>query len=397
MDKKSADIIYYNAIIGQNTYNNVYKPSKNREIATYTDNRSIPILTNPSEYYGSVVRMSLACDSLPLRIIPISDDAPTNINKTIYTITMDYTTYTSNTVYLSWESEGNYTIPSSIPNNNFNSDPYYYLYTINHFISLVNNTFISAYNLLNTNSGFTLPTSTIPYLIYDPKTKLCKLIVDDSYDENSANPIKIYFNSYLYNIFYSFESYQQNDSTGTNKKNYLLRIRNNGDNIYDQTGANPKLYYFYKSIPPTPINKIIYIIEQEVNSLWYLNQLLNIIITSKSIGVYSEYTPSTITFGSTGILAQDNGSNSNTDNVITDFEPLSVIDQTNTIRTRIEYNPTAQYRYFVINNSQPLYNIDFQLYWIDFFGFKRPIYLSAYNCASLKIQFIKKSLVNKDK
>lgn len=107
LKKTTQDVRYFNATIGQSTNNNIYNPQKEPTIAYFSDNRSIPILENPSEYYGSIIRFSIPLDSVPIKIIPIRpyyQNPPvvenTDPNKTIYSVTIGYNFNYSDQTYI---------------------------------------------------------------------------------------------------------------------------------------------------------------------------------------------------------------------------------------------------------------------------------------------------------
>jgi hypothetical protein len=123
----------------------------------------------------------------------------------------------------------------------------------------------------------------------------------------------------------------------------------------------------------------------------------SVVITTSNLPIIFEITPSSIQIQNQLTNSITSNQFNNSQSIITDFIPLTGIDTQGTSRFRVEYAPTSQYRYFQINSTQPLYNMDFNIYWTDKFGNQYPVVLSAFQVVTIKIVFIKKEIVSSQK
>ena len=177
-------------------------------ILSFTETRTTPILINPQEYYMSVVRFSLDTPSLPI-ITPTIQYNQSDRNLTIYSVTLSWKnpvapnqTFTQQT-YLNYLPQ-DLMSPIPVPPNTTpskiqdNSGGYYYIYSYQYWIYLINNTFTSCYNALNaqvTGAGLVLPSTHSPVLSYDTQSNIAILNCDlAGYNDTVANHISIYFN-----------------------------------------------------------------------------------------------------------------------------------------------------------------------------------------------------------
>ena len=84
------DHIYYDLSVTNNQYTGAGDPP----VLSFTDTRSTPVLSNPSEYYCSVIRFSVDTPSLPVIIpqVKVSLSSATT-DDTIYSFSMSYKTF----------------------------------------------------------------------------------------------------------------------------------------------------------------------------------------------------------------------------------------------------------------------------------------------------------------
>lgn len=90
--------------------------------------------------------------------------------------------------------------------------------------------------------------------------------------------------------------------------------------------------------------------------------MTNLIITTSLLPILFEGIPSQIQIQNQSNNSVTSNQFNNSQSIITDFLPMSGIDNQGSSRFRAEYQPTAQYRLFQINGTQPLYNIDFSIF-----------------------------------
>jgi hypothetical protein len=172
--------IYYNINIS-NDYSG-YDISSNGDIMqvntndkelqlVFNQSRAQPYLINPSKYFLSVQRFTIESPNLPVFICqPIVGQA--DVNKSIYSITIqrqsDGTTQTKN---ITWQPDDKTVpVPSGTVTTSWQTNPYYYCYSYQHFIDLINNTFDEF-----TTGGTPFINASEPYMYFDTKTHLASV------------------------------------------------------------------------------------------------------------------------------------------------------------------------------------------------------------------------------
>jgi hypothetical protein len=398
--------IYYNVEIkSKNNYSN-----EQATIASKIDNRSTPILLNPSEYTVSVVRASINGSYIPLFIYPTNGtEGNLTPNNNAFAITLkDITTSTTSTAYVQFVTTSP-TIVSTV-------EQHYYIYQYDAFIDMINTCFQTVFDLFL----IALPGTTIkraPYMTFNPSNNLFRL----NFTKDYINNVDIFFNNPLYNFFESFNVVYGNFNTVDNVKFKIDGMNNkcfnecsinisctlNSTSTITSSGLfNPKLNGSYVSgdgiLPNTIVSYVdantltlsqaasvtgvrnlnftyeMLYIEQNYQTTYNWSQIKSIVITSTLIPVRSEYSP----------LFTD-GSSESTLKILTDFEPP--INIGSDIRNSFYYNPTAEYRRIDLQGTIALSNFDVNIYWKDVLGKLRPIVLPTFGLgASVKFLFEKK-------
>lgn len=373
MFQQGAEHIYYNL----NIINNQKDVNAPPPVLRFEETRNNPYLLNPSEYYCSVVRFQMDTPSLPL-FIPIIETGQANPDKTIYTITLSYdylgTTYDAQESII-FESENlNEPAPSPPLTSQDISTQYYYLGSFFHWITLVNKTFETAYNNLNaqiTGAGGALPSANIPFMEWDPITATAILDADElGYNDALANPIKIFFNNPMFNLFCSFDF----DFLGYNQpagKNYRLNVYNvnNTNRLLLPTYTALQMYQEYSTAP-----------------LWC--PISSIVFTTSLLPITPSLVSVPKTFGSNSSLISS-GNNSAINSILTDFE-VALTKGTEYL-PQINYTPAGEYRLIDLIGNNPLSSIELTVYWMDKFNNLHPFYLNSGCSANLKLMFRKKS------
>jgi hypothetical protein len=155
-----------------------------QKLSFEANSTSAAILEKPDDYDVSIIRFSIP-----------------NINTPILTFKDDY-------FYMKMEYNGHITAAFPVVYINQNAlVSVKSVWDIQNIIDMLNVTLTTCFNTLN--GIITLPTSAIPYFIYDEKTCLISFNSDVRYYEASlTNPIKIYYNLPLLNILSGIGSYE---------------------------------------------------------------------------------------------------------------------------------------------------------------------------------------------
>ena len=331
--------------------------------------RTNPIIDNCEDYYCSVINFQISSSSLPL-FIPLCQIGQNDPNLLIYQITLTYGGFTQTENVIWSPVQLNASIPQPPITQQYIDNDYYFCYSYQYFINLINNTFQTCYNNLNTQVAGALPTSKAPFIELNLDNYKFILNADElGYDLALTTPIKIYFNAPLFTLFGSLQAYNYGNLNAP--KNFQLLVNNiNNSNIYSVGSINYLQSY------------------GEFSSLPAWNCVKSIVFSSNKIPVIPEQiTPSQI-FNSEIALGNDIA-NSCIDSMITDFK----IDLVNGTESKpiIQYSPSTEYRLIDLIGNNPLYGLDLNVYWVDTFNIKHPYYLNSGEYLSFKMLFRKKS------
>jgi hypothetical protein len=350
--------------VGDNIYVNVTfgtdptMPAQLETAAEYRVVKTIPILKKCSDYYCSVIRFTIPLNDTPLFIMPISPGLlNANFTPFFIGITTGGINFPQRVIYTP-ETGG------TGPLQNQSTQvitPYYFVYSYQNLINSINN----ALGLSFVASGLV---GNAPYFYLNTGTKELNLVVDISnfaptWIAGSIQPVP------LATIFIN-----------TSLQQYLSAF----DFIYDPIMLhytfNLIRYGLDDTIPPFSTSATQKQFSQEYSTLNLWTSLRKILITTNSIPIISEYTPS------------NNSGISSTLPIITDFVPQ--IETPGQNRSIAYYVPTSQYRLADMTSSEQLNTIDLKIYWQDTQGNIYPLIISKYQQASVKLGFFKKSLYN---
>jgi len=419
------DHVYYDVII-----TNKSSTSQPPQRLVYDEKKNQPFLTNPNEYYFSIVRFSLDTPTLPVFIPNIDLTNDGNIypiksipQPTIYSITLTYTdittniTYSGDQTYINWIPQDQSAVPpkniqktDNISGFQDTNTTYYYCYSFQWFIDLINVGFKEAYDSLKTvveNNGLTLPTTNIPFMSWDIGAGLAIINADvgtanggyltinannslpltiGNTDYSKYNSIGIFFNNALYNIFNSFPMIQYEYGEVVNYNNCQVA----GGNI-----QIPVCSYLGQNCIQQPINAFnatstgtYYTcaqVSQEFSTIAIMSPVDSIVFTSGTIPVrVSNVALPYIYDGNTTIAISNN---SNICSTLTDFQSTS-----GEYRSFLQYTPSV-YRLIDLIGNQTLNNLDLYCYWKGRDGLLRPLYLATGGTCSIKMMFRNKDYI----
>jgi hypothetical protein len=210
---------------------------------------------------------------------------------------------------------------------------------------------------------------------FDPSALVAILDTDVAgYERSLTNPIQIYMNSPLFNLFSTFPAVIVNYTTATNGKNYLFTIfNNNGTNILNLTNYNAIQSY------------------QEGSTVALLNPIQSIVFTTALLPVVPSNVSTPKIYGTYSALFNV-GNNANIAPIISDF--VVPVDALNRYRPNIVYTPSAEYRLVGMYGSSPVNAIEVSAFWKDCFGQFHNILLNSGCSASLKLLFRRKDFNN---
>ena len=371
----STDIMYYNLTIrGTNT-------GVGEVPATILAQNSYPILQNPSEYYGSIIRMSVNLFSIPVAFFYPFVDSNGNVpdvNKGAIAFTLVYGTnsVTQNLTYISNNGE-------TPPNNGlpYKANPYWFIYDYESYINIWNTALLTAYNSLSSLVGLgILPANHQPFFYYNPQSSLIELYCEQTVSEPKiGNYLQIFANDNIQPYIKGFKYAYMNDPSPF--KFIMFQVQ---------------------SLPntTTPLNNVTlgsltYIkMSQEFNGMafWNIVEGVNVLTNLKTIqeGYYvgNGAASSSISQLSNNLIFQSS---------LTDFLPdLSIgSGSTGAICGIYVYNASSLFRLFqFVNDESPLLEVSATIVWTDKQGNVWPLNIFSNQVCTLKFMFIKKSLIN---
>ena len=351
---------------------------------SFTQTRNKPFLQKPDDYYLAVVRFQIDTNSLPVFNAFIQFNQP-NRDLTIYSVTLSWTNPVApfqqfnQQTYVTWAPQdlaSPIPQPPSLTQDKFQDDSggYYYAYNYAYVIQLMNDALSTCFINLNTQvvfAGLALPTLIAPIMVWNGDKNVAILNADIlGYDSTSANKIDIYFNLPMYNLFNTMPAYIVS-GTSTIGKNFLINTNNFGNSTV--VG-----FPFYA---PT-YNALQVFQEQSCLGVW--SPITGIVITSNTLPINSTNIANPCIYLN-GIATNNNGNNSNVEQVLTDFQAPD-----GQYKNQITYIPSAQYRYIDLTGNSPLYTIDINIFWRDKVSKLIPFRLTAGSTASIKVLFQKK-------
>lgn len=344
----------------------------------FNEIRSQPILQRPSDYHLAVARFDVETITLPL-FIPQIEANQANVDKTVYVISLEYqgSVGQANVIWLPQDLSA--PVPSSpVGSTQDTSTNYYYAYSFNAWIYMINKAFQTAYNnLVAAHAPNPLPSSIQPFLLWDDASQQAVLCADiNGYNElpTAANAIKIFFNSPLWTLFSSFEAVYEGINPLVSGENYRLRI-------YDQFGTNEltiPLGTFLQNFQ-----------EYSTVSLW--NPIQSLVFTTGTLPVLPTLTSKPQIYNSGNTLLQ---SNSNAiSNVITDFEVA--VGEGVSYRPSVYYSPVI-YKLFDMFGENSFSAIQISVFWKDCYSNLHKFFLGTGCSANMKLLFRKKAIMVDD-
>ena len=373
------DKVYYDLVISNLSGNLKGLPPP---ILFYNETRSTPLIYDPSSYYLSIVRFSLDTSTLPVFVpeIQLQQDNP---NLTVYSFTISWTDPASGTTYdaqeymkfIPQDETKEEPLPPSKTSNGFqdNSTGYYFVFNFQFIVFLINNTLDACYKSLQAKvSG--LPSNYAPVMTWNSDSNKAILYTDVlGYDLTLANPMKVFMNSSMTQLFNSFPlkiiSY---GNTGDLGKNTQIMTNSFGyANVVPFPGGSSQA--FFDAI----------VIDQEFSTISSINPVMSIVFCSNSLPIVSNNISKPLLIYQ-GSALMSSGNNNLIANVITDLQ----LD--GSYKPNILYQPQGQYRLIDMVGSRPLIDVDISVFWRDRFGALNSFFLSAGSTCTLKILFTKK-------
>lgn len=343
----------------------------------FSETRNAPIVPNSGDYSMSIIRFQLDTPSLPC-FIPSIQDNQGDPNLTTYSITLEYENSGVKTstapFYINWVPNLKYVSVPAPPNQNSNGlqseSIYYYCYSYDYLMTLINTCFTNAMNSLK---GIVGGISTVdpPYMVWN--NGLATLYGEHPhFDLSQSTHINIYFNRSLYSLFSSFPV-ERYDITTTNNRIYKLLM-------------NPFNGWRYSKNSLISGNKQLIQLTQEFSTENILTPVSSIVFTTSSIPIVPNQMSGPLVYSNNSIVNTSSNNNAFA-LIITDM----AVD--GNYQGSVLYTPSGEYRRIDLSGNSPLTNIDIQVFWKNRQGQLIPFYLWSGCSCSIKLLFEKKDKV----
>ena len=331
------------------------------------------LITNPNDYFFSIVRFEVQTPNLPVFIPQIMLNQTNSVNKTIYRLQFVYYGQSFGD-FIYYEPTDTTITPPSLPLTQADLvHPYYYIHTFSDWVALLNS------NIQRILLNWEVPYSLDYKFSYNTSTGLLSFATPVQYKEKAMSPYAtIGWNGALHTLLSSFEVHKIDDPQAC----YRLNLR-----------YGPEQYYNSPELMPTEDTKITFTSTQNYPSLAMCTPIESIVFTSTGnlpvvpsnsgpLKVSNNYNTSD------GTRSGINSLSSVIVPLLTDFiVPLNLGWE---YKPYILYEPSV-YRLMDMNSNSSLNHIDIQVFWkSNLTGVLVPIYLDSQCSASMKIMFRRK-------
>lgn len=383
--KHMVDRIYYNVTIR-------YEDNPSGEsVARFQEDRVQPIVNKADDWYLTITRFNINARNIPIFImdvIPNPGDA-TDSNYCTYSVTLIYydlvgpnlvpSYYPVNLTYVPQNSLAVPAPPVALSSKNLSR--YYYVYSYQHMLDMVNAAMLSSFTTLKLAHGAAIQ-SLSPFFKYEEDTQLISLITPYLYSEtitglldgtvSTINRLQVSVNDKLYNK--CFEGIPP-----------VLKGRNriNGDDIVFYVSreiGNNNAYALPGDAIPASVNDPEWLeFRQEGVTLDQWNDFSDILFATQTLPTVKEMVKASDT---------DDGL-PNFFATLTDYQPnLSTALSSSSI---LSYFQNGPYRLINLTTPIPLRTFDFTVYWVTKTGEKIPLYINWNDECSVKFAFLRRS------
>ena len=361
--------VYMDLQIVNNNQNNNEPPP----VLRFEETRNSPFLAGDSaDYFVSILRFSVQTgNELPVFIPSIeTGENQMDINRTVYSITVQLANGESRTVpliWIPWDLDA--PRPSAPVLKQDITTRYYYMTNYTHFVAMMNNALGNVWMSFPNTS-----INTIPFIDFDPDT--CKFNMN--LERTQPGRRRIFFNTRLYELLSSFPARFHGDQGDLNYELMFMNTREtNVRPIFNGVAANQQ---------PTVQNYFIQLFQEIATvSLW--SPVSSIVFTTSLLPIKSTNTspPRVFNDSSVGSTSLISSGSPNLANIITDF--VVPISATNQYRPDMLFKVESEYRLVDMYSMPNLNRIDISVWWQSVYGDLIPLHLQPGCNASLKILF----------
>jgi hypothetical protein len=378
---------YYNIVIKNN--NTGFDLSGNPVIINnstplvFNETRSLPYIGNPSKHFMSVMSFQIDSQSLPIMICePV--EGSNNIKDTLYFFSIvDAAGTVVRHVRVQWVPEDLSTPqpPSPVPSN-YTNYPYYFCYTYDYFLNILND---------QIKTACTTPplpgNPEAPFLNYENGNVVLRgarshweTTANGSSPTPTTNKYRLFFNTELYYFFSSLPSIKMKEpfTTVKNMNFQLLFVVNPSHLNLEVLNTN------LTPIPPgSPYTGVVSRAEYPPFAFW--SPIDSIVFTTNYLNVVPELISANSPYGLSG---GQNVSNANQFYILFDY--MTPSSRGSDYQPNIIYTPQAEYRLSDLFGKEEVCQLKINVFWKDKWGIMHIFTLESGGSASIKLLFRKK-------
>lgn len=353
-----------------------YNDGSTPMVLSLSYNRDDDFLENANDYKVSISKMSIDTYGclpmcLPKMLIGVDEIGNQNIdvNKLAYSFTMQY--YVDEThiyeirKFVEFIPENSTAAPTSYTYQDTSTD-YYYIYSYEYMMKLLNNTLSACYTSLNSSVSGGI--SSYPPFFSMADNLLIFQGDKSKYDISLTPRISIYMNNEMMSLLNGFKLIKSNLGNG---KDYQLYTYNDGTNILSLDS--------YDALT----------ILQNYSSLSCWNPIQGIALTTNSIPIYSQLM-SPLQIQSPKELYNTN--NKQTLQILTYFD-IDLTSAPTSYLPQISYGTGNNYRFIDMMNAHSFNTIDISIWWMDHYQRLHKMFLSPQGKAFVDLVFINKKYI----
>jgi hypothetical protein len=335
------------------------------ENASYNLAKVFPVLRHSNKYLMSVVKLTVSTNAIPRMYSYINSFLTGNVdpNQTIWSVGLNYGGKFVD-VFIEHVSQGSYAVPNNLSASNPYQDlsptyqPYYKIDSIQHFVDMMNTALTSAFTQLQGYVAPALAGTTAPQFIFNRDTGFIDLQADyNFYGPQVGTPVQVFMNPNLKAIM----------------RNY---------NYYENLALGGFFQFLFRNEDGDTTNT--YCRQECVQLDQFSNAFVELAVSSSSMGVKPTFSDGGADIGQENQIEAQSLTQSRS--LITSFS-VQEDPSANSQRIRTTYVPSGQYRYFSIENSNAINNIDLQITYKDIYQNEFYLILPPGGFIDLLIQF----------
>lgn len=355
-------------------------------ICEFQEDRDVPILDKPDDWYMCISRFTIDGMSIPIFIMDVIPNPgdPTDSNFSAYSVTLTYfnnpglvpTNFEVNLVYV---PENNFAEPNPpVAGGSKSTSRYYYVFSYQHMIDMVNTALATAF--ADFRAAFGGASQTIaPFFRYDQETSLVSLITEFDFTETitdggvTINRLQVATNDKLYDKCFEGIPSRFNGRNLASGADYTFNVEHftQNENAYALRG---------NTIPAFPANDPDFLIfTQEGVTLDKWNDVIDIVFSTQSIPIYKEMIKSSTSPNGLPTFFSS----------ITDFQPNLAIALSG--QSILSFFQDGPYRLINLLSPHPMRTFDFRISWIDKLGNVIPLFITFNKEVSVRFCFFRKS------